>query len=227
MAISYYPFENADTTETQYSALMRELQESGVCDSAGGTGLKVSVGSGSSVNIQAGSAILRGFQVISDATVNLTVTGPASSTRIDLVVAQLNPTANTITFVVNAGTPGSGTAPSPAQSLTDIYEIPLATVSVATSGTLTVTDARWFVGMRVRPHKNATRPAANAVRLGQLAFNVDTLAYEYSNGTSWVALLPTLVNQATNWGPGSGYSLVVQTATPPVTANTIWIKPTA
>ena len=227
MAISYYPFENADTTETQYSALMREFQESGVCDSANGTGLKVSVGTGSTVNIQAGSAILRGFQVISDATATATVTGPASSTRLDLVVARLNPTANTIGFFVVAGTPGSGVAPTPASSLTDIFEIALATVSVATSGTLTVTDARSFVGMRVRPHSNTTRLAANAVRIGQLAFNTDTLIYEYSNGSAWVTLTPTLVGQATKWGPGSGYALLVQTATPPVTANTIWIKPTA
>jgi hypothetical protein len=227
MAISYYPFENADTTETQYSALMRELQESGVCDSAGGTGLRVSVGTGSTVNILPGSAILRGFQVISDATENRTVTGPAASTRIDLVVARLDPTANTINFFVVAGTPGSGSAPAPASSLTDIFEIPLATVTVATSGTLAVADVRPFVGTRVRVHSNATRPAPNAVRLGQLAFNTDTLAYEYSNGAGWFALLPTLVNQATKWGPGSGYALVVSTSTPPVTANTVWIKPTA
>jgi hypothetical protein len=227
MAISFYPFENADTTETQFSALMRELQDSGVCDSADGSGLRVSVGTGSSVNILAGSAILRGFQVVSDATENRTVTGPAASTRIDLVVARLDPTANTITFAVVAGTPGTGSAPSPASSLTAVFEIPLATVTVATSGTLTVADARPFVGMRVRPHSNATRPAANAVRLGQLAFNVDTQAYEFSNGSAWVALLPALVNQATRWGPGSGYALVVSTSTPPVTANTVWIKPTA
>jgi hypothetical protein len=227
VAISYYPFENADTTETQYSALMREFQESGVCDSANGAGLKVSAGTGLSVNIQAGSGILRGFQLVSDATATASVNGPASSTRIDLVVAQLNPTANTITFVVNPGTPGSGVAPAPAQSLTDIFEIPLATVSVAPSGTLTVTDARSFVGMRVRPHSNATRPAPNAVRLGQLSFNTDTLAYEYSNGSAWVALAPTLVGQATKWGPGSGYSLIVSSTTPAVAANTIWIKPTS
>jgi hypothetical protein len=227
MAISYYPFENADTTETQYSALTREFQESGVCDSASGNGLKVSVGAGSSVNVLAGSAILRGFQVVSDATVNLAVTGPAASTRIDLVVARLNPTANTIGFYVVAGTPGSGVAPTPASSLTDIFEIALATVTVATSGTLTVADVRSFVGMRVRPHNSVTRLAANAVRVGQLAFNTDTLTYEYSDGTNWIALTPSLVNQATKWGPGSGYSLLVQTSTPPVTANTIWIKPTA
>lgn len=226
MAISFYPFENADTTETQYSALMREFQESGVCDSANGAGLKVS-GTSTTLTIQPGTAILRGFQVVSDATSSVTLTGAASSTRIDLVVARLNPTANTIGFFAVAGTPGSGVAPTPAQSLTDIFEIPLATASVATSGTVTVTDARNFVGMRVRVHSNTTKPAASAVRLGQLSFNSDTLAYEYSNGSAWVTLTPTSVAQATKWGPGSGYSLIVQTATPAVAANTIWIKPTS
>lgn len=226
MAISYYPFENADTTETQYSALTREFQESGVCDSANGAGLKVS-GTGLTLTIQPGTGILRGFQVVNDATTTVTLTGAASSTRIDLVVARLNPTANTIGFFAVAGTPGSGVAPTPASSLTDVFEIPLATASVATSGTVTVTDARQFVGMRVRVHSNATRLAASAVRLGQLSFNSDTLSYEYSNGSAWVTLLPALVNQATKWGPGSGYALVVSSTTPAVAANTIWIKPTA
>lgn len=227
MAISYYPFDNADTTETQYSNLMREFQESGVCDSVGGTGLQVTLASGSNLNVAAGTGILRGFQVVSDATATVTVGAASASTRLDLVVARMDPTANTIVFAVSAGTAGSGVAPSPASSLTGVFEIPLAVVTVPTTGSITVADARWFVGMRVRVHKNATRPAANTVRLGQMAFNADTLAYEYSNGSTWVALLPTLVPQATKWGPGSGYALVVQTATPAVTANTIWIKPTA
>jgi hypothetical protein len=227
MAISAFPFENADTTETQYSMLFSELQESGVCDSAGGNGLKVSVGSGSSVSIQAGAALLRGFMVESNAVENRTIDGPSASTRLDRVVARLNPTANAITFDILKGTPGAGVAPAPARSLTDIFEESLAVVGVSTSGALTVTDDRRFVGMRVVPHTNATLPAANTVRRGQLVFNVDTGAFIYSNGTAWVSLKPTQVDQATKWGPGTGYALVVQTSTPPVTANTIWIKPTA
>jgi hypothetical protein len=227
MAVSSYPFENADTTETQYSALLRELQETGVCDSANGTGLKVAVGTGLQVTIQPGSALLRGFQMTSDAVSTQTIAAASASTRIDLVVVRLDPTANTITPAVLTGTPGAGVPPTPASSLTSTFEMPLATVTVATSGALTVADVRPFVGMRVRVWSNATRPAANAVRVGQLGFNTDTLAYESSNGTTWSALLPALVAQATKWGPGSGYSLLVQTSTPPVTANTIWVKPTA
>lgn len=228
MAISAFPFENADTTETQFSLLFSEMQESGVCDSIGGNGLKVSVASDAvSVDIQAGAALLRGFMVESDAVENVALSGPSASTRYDRIVARLNPTANTITFEVLEGTPGAGVAPAVASSLTDVYEISLATVQVATSGTLTVTDARRFVGMRVVPHTNATIPAATAVRKGQLVFNVDTGAFVYSNGTAWLPLRPTLVDQATKWGPGSGYALIVQTTEPPVAANTIWVKPTA
>ncbi len=228
MAISAFPFENADTTETQFSLLFSEMQESGICDSAGGTGLRVAVAANAiSVDILAGAALLRGFMVTSDATVNKTIGGASASTRYDRIVVRLNPTANTITFEVLVGTAGSGVAPAAASSLTDIYEISLATVQVSTSGVLTVTDARRFVGMRVVPHTNATLPAASAVRKGQLIYNVDTAAYSYSNGTAWVLLKPTLVDQATKWGPGSGYAVIVQTATPAVVANTIWIKPTA
>lgn len=228
MAISAFPFENADTTETQFSALFSEMQESGVCDSINGNGLKVSVaGNATSVDIQPGAALLRGFMVSSDAVVNKAIGGASAATRYDRIVARLNPTANTITFEVLVGTSGAGVAPAPASSLTDVYEISLAVVQVSTAGVLTVTDARRYVGMRVVPHTNATIPAANAVRKGQLVFNVDTGAFVFSNGTTWLPLRPTLVDQATAWGPGTGYALVVQTATPPVTPNTIWIKPTA
>jgi hypothetical protein len=51
--------------------------------------------------------------------------------------------------------------------------------------------------------------------------------FEWSDGTTWQPLLPTLVAQPTPWGPGTGYSLIVRSASPAVTANTIWIKPTA
>ena len=37
MALSSYPFDDQDTTETQYSLLFRELQDTGVVDSFGGT----------------------------------------------------------------------------------------------------------------------------------------------------------------------------------------------
>lgn len=226
MAISSFPFETQDTTEAQFSALFRELQDSGVCDSGSGNGLKVQLGSGSSVDVLPGSALLRGFMVISDDTETLAIGAPDAQTRVDRVVARLDPTANEITLVVVAGTAGGG-PPSLQQDLTGVYEIPLARVSVAPNGNITVTDERQFVGMRVIPHTNATRPAANAVRIGQLAFNLDSMAYEYSNGTNWVALKPTLVDQATKWGPGSGYSLIVQSTEPDPVANTIWIKPTA
>jgi hypothetical protein len=228
MAISAFPFENADTTETQFSALFSEMQESGVCDSINGNGLKVSVaGNATSVDIQPGAALLRGFMVTSDAIVNKAIGGASASTRYDRIVARLNPTSNVITFEVLVGTPGAGVAPAVATSLSATFEISLAVVQVSTGGVLTVTDDRRFVGMRVVPHTNATLPAANAVRKGQLVYNVDTAAYVFSNGTTWVPLKPVLVEQATKWGPGSGYAVVVQTATPAVTANTIWIKPTA
>lgn len=227
MAISAFPFETQDTTETEFSQLFRELQDSGVADSADGTGLKVQAASGMSVNILAGSAFLRGFLVVSDATENRTVAAPSAQARKDRVIARLDPAANTVTFHVVPGMPGSATPIPLVQTSTGIYEIGLAVITVnpgdanVTAGA--VADERQFVGSRTGAWSNATRPASP--RKARLGLNVDSGLWEFWTGTAWANLIPATVDNATRW---NGYTITVSTTTPggTPTADRIWIQPT-
>lgn len=225
MALTSFPFETTDTTETQYSRLFSEFQESGVCDSIWGDAFRVTAPNGLEIQVQPGAALLRGFMVISDAVETLTATATPSQVRYDRVVLRLDPTANTITLRILTGTPGSNVPPAWATSPTDTFEIPLAMLEVTPSAKVTVTDERNHMGMRIMPVTNWTIPPASEVRRGQLVYNADSNSFLYSNGSTWTALIPSLVDQSTRWGPGTGYALIVQTETPPVTPNTIWIKP--
>lgn len=227
MTISAFPFETQDTTETQFSQLFRELQDSGVADSADGTGLKVTAGTGLQINIAIGTGILRGFLVDSDAIEPRTVTGPSASSRKDRVIARLDPTANTITFVVVAGTSGSSVPPALVQTSTGIFEISLAVITVNpgdssfTSGA--ILDTRQFIGSRVGAWTTALRPAAP--RLSRLGLNLDTGTFEFWTGTTWADITPSTVGNSTRWG---GYTITVSTTTPAgtPTADRIWIQPT-
>lgn len=227
MAITAWPFENQDTTESQYSQLFREFQDSGICDSADGTGLKVVAASGMNVNILAGSAVLRGFLVDSDATETRAITAPSASARKDRVIARLDPTANQINILVLAGVPGSATPPALTQSATGVFEISLAIVTVnpgdANIAAGAILDDRSFAGSRVGAWTTATRPASP--RKARLGFNLDNGAYEFWSGTAWVSLLPSTVDNAIKW---NGYRIVVSATTPSGNpdADRIWIQPT-
>lgn len=226
MAISAYPFDNQDTTEVQYSDLFRELQDSGVADTYGGTGFQVSGDPGGmNVFVQPGFAIARGHAVLSTSVETLVVTPAGSSSRTDRVVLRLDPTANLISLAVVEGVPG---APAPALTQTDagIYEIPLALVTVGANVSSIaadkVKDAREFLGTRVRAWSTDTRPVTP--RESQLGLNTATGRWEYHTASGWADLIPNPVENATRW---NGYTLTVSTTTPPGTPTTdrIWIQP--
>lgn len=192
MTITSYPFDNQTTTETQYSNLFRELQDSGVADSPTGTGFKVGVGSGLTVNVQAGFAVVRGHAINSTAIEPVTVGAAAASERIDRIILRLDPTANAITITVKAGTPGAG-VPALTQTDTGIFELSLALVSVKPGASnilaADILDERAFMGTRNRAWATATRPASP--RTGQLGYNTSTQVWEFWNGAAWANLVPS------------------------------------
>ena len=67
MTQTSFPWENIDTTETQYSYMFRTLN-SGVNDEPTGTALEVSAGSGLTVDVAEGQAMVLGHYYISTAT---------------------------------------------------------------------------------------------------------------------------------------------------------------
>ncbi|MFI5840541.1 hypothetical protein ACIA8K_12615 [Catenuloplanes sp. NPDC051500] len=229
MAITSFPYDDQDTTETQFSTWARELQDSGVADSANGNGLKVSGGGGGmAVQIQAGSLIARGHFLTSSAVETRTIaTAPTSGIRYDRVVGRINPATNAGELAVLTGTVGAG-VPALTQTDAGIFEVSLGTVTVTANATTIdaarVADDRSFVGTRIRSWSSSTRPAS--ARLFQLGYNTSTSRWEFWNGATWQNLATATSENASNWG---GYSLTVSTSQPSGTpsADRIWVQPTA
>ena len=193
MAITSYPFDGQTVTEAQFSYLFRELS-SGVAASSDSTAFRVSAsGTGMTVTVQPGFALLRGHAVQSTAVETVTIPTADTAARTDAVVLRLDPAANTISLAVLKGTPGSA-SPALTQTDTGIYEIRLAWVTVPGGATVitasNVTEARQFTRGFVGSWWNSTRPASP--RLGDLGFNRTTSTWEFWNGSAWTNLAPAV-----------------------------------
>ncbi|MFI1655613.1 tail fiber domain-containing protein [Streptomyces sp. NPDC020472] len=195
MAITSYPFDNQVVTETQFSQMFREFQDSGVAAPFGNTtSFYTTAGTGMTVNVSAGLAFLRGHVVQSTATEAVPIPAASTSARVDRVILRLDPSLNSIVLAVKQGTAGSTTPPALTQTDTGIFEIALASVTVnanvtsITSGDISTT--RTFAGTRVGAWTTGTRPAGP--RFGQLGYNNTTSAWEFWTGSAWAPLLSSV-----------------------------------
>lgn len=150
MAQTSWPFENIDTSETQFSQWARNIGE-GVKTSALNELEVYADSTGMQVKAKSGQAMVRGHYYNNSAQVSLVITAAdATNDRIDNVVLELDPSANTIVLKVVDGTPAaSPTAPALTQTDAGIYQIKLAEVLVAATVTTIdagdVTDTRPFM----------------------------------------------------------------------------------
>jgi hypothetical protein len=147
MAQTSWPFENIDTSETQFSLWASNIGQGVIADK----GLELEPfadSSGMNVKIRDGQALVRGHYYDSTAQETLTIANAdLSNPRIDVVVLRLDPSANSIVLAVVAGTPASSpTAPALTQTVGAVYEFPLAEVrvnaAVATIAPENITDLR-------------------------------------------------------------------------------------
>lgn len=197
MAEQYFPFENVDTTESQFSKWARNFQETGIQGQPTGTDLKITAGGlNMSIDVAAGQAFIRGHYYINTASINLPVTSAGINTRIDLVVLELDPVANTIHAKIVEGTAvtSSPVAPTLTQTDTGVYQFPIATLTIPNS-TLAITnamltDTRTFMGHRIGVWTTSTRPATPTANQ-TLGFNTDLDQHEFWNGSAWVEFTPT------------------------------------
>jgi hypothetical protein len=147
MAQTSFPFENIDTTETEYSYLMRNLGQ-GIIEGRLNELDPTANGSGMTVEVATGEALVRGHYYRSNATETVTLSdSDPTSPRIDSVILRLDPGANSIVLAVLTGTPaGAPVATSLTQTDTGIYEILIATISVDANSVVVasedVTDGR-------------------------------------------------------------------------------------
>jgi hypothetical protein len=194
VAITSYPFENGDTSESQFSRLFVELQDSGVAASSGSNALQVTAnGTDLTLSIAAGFAVVRGHALDSSATETRTLAAAESNPRIDRVILRLDPVSNLITPEVLRGSPSVSPQPQGlVQTETGIYEMLLADVNVPAAALAIsptdVVDKRTYVGGRVGAWTTSTRPTAP--RKGtSLGLNVTTGLYEFWDGSAWKTLV--------------------------------------
>lgn len=192
MAVTAYPFENLDTTESQYSALFRELQDPGVIGQMGDASLRVFGDStGMNVKVPIGGCFASGFVLDNSTQATVTILPGEASGRVDRVVARFDPAANGATLVALKGG-GGATPPALTQTLTGIYELPLALVAVGSMVSAInpsdVTDDRDWVGSRVGRWTTAKRPPSP--RLGRLGWNTTLNLWESWTG-AWSPIAPT------------------------------------
>jgi hypothetical protein len=195
MAQTSWPFENIDTTETQFSQLFRNLG-AGVQGTPSGTELQVSAGTGLAVNVGAGQAMVRGHYYLSTATESLALaTADGTNPRIDTVILRLNPTLNSIVLAVLTGTPNaSPVAPTLTQTDSAVFESPLANVLVPASAGIpsTITDRRQFLGSRLGLWTTSGRPSAPFT--GQTGYNTTLSTLEAWSGSAWLSIGELIAN---------------------------------
>lgn len=150
MAQSSWPFENIDTSETQFSQWARNIGE-GVKTGALNELEVFADSTGMQVKVKSGQALVRGHYYQSTAEEVLTVTAAdLTNPRIDTVVLELDPSANSITLEVIAGSPAPSPSPEPlVQTDAGIYQIKLAEVLIDAAATTIaagkVTDGRTYI----------------------------------------------------------------------------------
>lgn len=178
MAQSSFPFENLDTSETQFSYWARNFAVNGVVKTSSSTNpLGVNYYSGLLLAAQPGQAFIRGHYYINDSLIIFSATNPdATNPRIDNVVLELDPTANTILLKYVAGTAASSpVAPALTQTDTGVYQMKLAEIYVPAGATsasqFTYTDYRNFVARPLGAWTTTNRPAAALVNVNQLGLN--------------------------------------------------------
>lgn len=135
----YRPFDGQSITEAEWRTMARLWTPNGV-DMTYNNGLQVyGDSSGRQVKVKTGRVWVDGFfgENTSEKTISL-ATNSSGNPRIDLIVAQVDPSTNKITIEVVQGTPAASPAiPSMTQSATGIYQVPLGYATLA-SGYSTV-----------------------------------------------------------------------------------------
>lgn len=150
MAQSSWPFENIDTSETQFSQWARNIGE-GVKTGALNELEVFADSTGMQVKVRSGQALVRGHYYQNTAELALALeAADLTNPRVDTVVVELDPSANSIVLDVITGTPDpSPTAEPVVQTDAGIYQIKLAEIAVGTGVTTiaagNVTDTRGYI----------------------------------------------------------------------------------
>lgn len=196
MAETSFPFENVDVSETQFSRWARNFQDYGVKGVPGDGNLLVTGDdSGLQVRVAAGQAFVRGHYYINTAQATVTLLSAGTNTRIDMIVLELDPVANSITLKAVRGeeVASSPVAPTLTQLDVGVYQLPIAYVTIPadTASILSnmVTDIRPFMGSRIGIWTTDTRPT-DPVANFTFGYNATLGYHEVWDGTVWRVFQP-------------------------------------
>jgi len=206
MAQSSWPFENLDVSETQFSQWARNIGE-GVKLSALNELEVFADSTGMQVKVKSGQALVRGHYYQNTAEEILILTAAdLSNSRIDTVLIELDPSANTILLKAVAGTPSLTPIPTPlVQTDAGIYQFKLAEVSVpanaVTIPAIDVTDQRTYLGTFTGTVAGSQITGAITVATidGDRIFNnIDTATIGQGNVTGLVPALASITASISN-----------------------------
>lgn len=183
-----HPFDGRDWQESEFARWAMQLQITGVAGTPGSSALRVTPGVGLQSIVEPGQAIVQGHYYRNTANLPLVhAPNPSGQTRLDYVVLDLDPAANSIGASVVAGTPGLGAPDLLIQNTAGEgrYQEPLSLVTVAPSATtVTVQPVTRYLGTRVRPCLSTQRPGTPAP--GTPIFETDTGRLRVWNGSAWI-----------------------------------------
>lgn len=194
MTQTSYPLPpSRQITDAEYERLMGDLMPSGWLAEPTEPPIVYADGTALAVTVRAGKRVwVRGFLWESgDTDFTLSIdSNDSGSTRVDLVVVRLDRATWECTIEVRKGTPGAG-PPSPVMQFdTGVYEVPVATVTVATGATViaaaAVLSVAWAIGTGgLIQCLSSWRPPHAANRL---IWERDTGRQVLSTGTAWRAV---------------------------------------
>lgn len=206
MAQSSWPFENIDTSETQFSQWARNIGE-GVKTGALNELEVFADSTGMQVKVKSGQALVRGHYYQSTAQETLTVTAAdLTNPRIDTVVLELDPSANSIVLKVIAGSPAVTPAPQPlVQTDAGVYQVKLAEVLIDAAATTIaagkVTDSRTYIETLTGTLNGSQITGEITVATidgDRIINNIDTATIGQSNVTDLVTDLATINSSISN-----------------------------
>lgn len=202
MAQSSWPFENIDTSETQFSQWARNIGE-GVKTGALNELEVFADSTGMQVKVRSGQALVRGHYYQNTAELALSLeAADLTNPRVDTVVVELDPSANSIVLDVITGTPEVTPSPEPVvQTDAGIYQIKLAEIAVGAGVTTinagNVTDTRFYIEdfSGTVPGSAITGEITVATMDGDRLFgNIDSATIAQANVTDLVSDLSTITS---------------------------------
>jgi len=136
---------------TEFSEVMSAVSGAAATPNKGGAiktsqgELAISSPSAGVVRVGPGEGMAYGAWYRSDTAVDHTFATPAAAARTDKIVLRKSWGTQTVRQVVVTGAEGGG-APALTQIVGDTWDVPIATISIATNGTITITDDRVVLG---------------------------------------------------------------------------------